>query len=256
MANLTLSGKVAIVTGASRGLGEGIAYELAKRGAKVMVTFTSASSQARANALVERITSLNNGSAAASVRADLRLPESPAIILEATLVAFSTPTIDILVNNAGVEQHRQLTDVTLDDFAAVFDVNVRGALLMTRAVLPHLRAPGRIINVSSLGARRGWAGYAVYCASKAALEGFTRALAVEIGAAGHSVNAVAPGPTESDMLDTLSAEVIEAQKQGTPMQNRIGTVDDIAQIVAWLAEESSRWVTGQTISANGGAEMI
>ena len=221
-----------------------------------MVTFTSASSQARANALVERIASLNNGSAAASVRADLRLPESPAIILDATLAAFSTSTIDILVNNAGVEQHRQLTDVTLDDFAAVFDVNVRGALLMTRAVLPHLRAPGRIINVSSLGARRGWAGYTVYCASKAALEGFTRALAVEIGGAGHSVNAVAPGPTESDMLDTLSEEVIEAQKQRTPMQNRIGTVDDIAQIVAWLAEESSRWVTGQTISATGGAEML
>ena len=223
---------------------------------KVMVTFTSASSQARADALVERIASLNNGSAAASVRADLRLPESPAIILDATLAAFSTSTIDILVNNAGVEQHRPLTDVTPDDFAAVFDVNVRGALLMTRAVLPHLRAPGRIINVSSLGARRGWAGYTVYCASKAALEGFTRALAVEIGGAGHSVNAVAPGPTESDMLDTLSEEVIEAQKQRTPMQNRIGTVDDIAQIVAWLAEESSRWVTGQTISATGGAEML
>ena len=223
---------------------------------KVMVTFTSASSQARADALVERIASLNNGSAAASVRADLRLPESPAIILGATLAAFSTCTIDILVNNAGVEQHRPLTDVTPDDFAAVFDVNVRGALLMTRAVLPHLRAPGRIINVSSLGARRGWAGYTVYCASKAALEGFTRALAVEIGGAGHSVNAVAPGPTESDMLDTLSEEVIEAQKQRTPMQNRIGTVDDIAQIVAWLAEESSRWVTGQTISATGGAEML
>ena len=221
-----------------------------------MITFTSASSQTRADALVQRIASLNNGSAAASVRADLRLPESPAFILDATLAAFSTSTIDILVNNAGVEQHRQLTDVTPDDFAAVFDVNVRGALLMTRAVLPHLRAPGRIINVSSLGARRGWAGYTVYCASKAALEGFTRALAVEIGGAGHSVNAVAPGPTESDMLDTLSEEVIEAQKQRTPMQNRIGTVDDIAQIVAWLAEESSRWVTGQTISATGGAEML
>ena len=221
-----------------------------------MVTFTSDSSQARADALVERIASLNNGSAAASVRAALRLPESPAIILGATLAAFSTSTIDILVNNAGVEQHRPLTDVTPDDFAAVFNVNVRGALLMTRAVLPHLRAPGRIINVSSLGARRGWAGYTVYCASKAALEGFTRALAVEIGGAGHSVNAVAPGPTESDMLDTLSEEVIKAQKQRTPMQNRIGTVDDIAQIVAWLAEESSRWVTGQTISATGGAEML
>ncbi|KAL1745987.1 hypothetical protein HDZ31DRAFT_81576 [Schizophyllum fasciatum] len=255
-ANLSLAGKIAIVTGASRGLGESIAFELAKRGAKVMITYTSVSSQARADALVERIENLKNGAAAASVRADLREPESPATIVDATLKAFSTPTIDILVNNAGVEQHKPLADITPADYAAVFDVNVRGAMLMTQAVLPRLRAPGRIVNISSLGARVGWGDYTVYCASKAALEGFTRALAVEIGGAGHSANVVAPGPTESDMMDTLPAEVVEEQKRRTPMQNRIGTADDIAQIVAWVAEEGSRWVTGQTISATGGAVMI
>ena len=164
--------------------------------------------------------------------------------------------LDVLVNNAGVEQNRLLTDVSAEDFNRVFDVNVRGAMLMTRAVIPHLRAPGRIVNISSLGARRGFSGYTVYCASKAALEGFTRALAVELGAAGHSVNAVAPGPTESDMLYTLSEEILETQKKRTPMQNRIGTKDDIAQVVAWLASESSRWVTGQTISATGGIETL
>ncbi|KAL1698441.1 hypothetical protein EV121DRAFT_266006, partial [Schizophyllum commune] len=194
--------------------------------------------------------------AAASMRADLRLPESPAVIVDATLKAFSTNAIDVLVNNAGVEQNRLLTDVSAEDFNRVFDVNVRGAMLMTRAVIPHLRAPGRIVNISSLGARRGFSGYTVYCASKAALEGFTRALAVELGAAGHSVNAVAPGPTESDMLYTLSEEILETQKKRTPMQNRIGTKDDIAQVVAWLASESSRWVTGQTISATGGIETL
>ena len=221
-----------------------------------MITYTSESGGPRADALVKRIEQLQNGAAAATVRADLRLLESPAIILKATLAAFSTQTIDILVNNAAIQLVHPIVGTTAEDYANVFDLNIRGAIFMTEAVIPHLRAPGRIINVSSLGARRGWAGYTVYCASKAALEGFTRALAVEIGGAGHSVNAVAPGPTESDMLDTLSEEVIEAQKQRTPMQNRIGTVDDIAQIVAWLAEESSRWVTGQTISATGGAEML
>ncbi|KAI5831863.1 NAD(P)-binding protein [Schizophyllum commune Tattone D] len=256
LGNLALAGKVAIVTGSSRGIGEGIAYELARQGAKVMITYTSISSQDRADALVARIASLNNGSAAASVRADLRLPESPAVIVDATLKAFSTDAIDVLVNNAGVEQNRLITDVSAEDINRVFDVNVRGAMLMTRAVIPHLRAPGRIVNISSLGARRGFSGYTVYCASKAALEGFTRALAVELGAAGHSVNAVAPGPTESDMLYTLSEEILETQKKRTPMQNRIGTKDDIAQVVAWLASESSRWVTGQTISATGGIETL
>ena len=221
-----------------------------------MVTFTSASSQARADALVERIASLNNGSAAASVRADLRLPESPAIILGATLAAFSTSTIDILVNNAGVEQHRPLTDVTLDDFAAVFDVNVRGALLMTRAVLPHLRAPGRIINVSSMAARRGAAYYGLYAASKAALEGFSRACAAELGAQGHSVNVVPPGPiVGTEMFGMIPDAYVEEQKRRTAMQQRLGTMGDVAPIVVWLASESARWVTAQTISATGGAEM-
>ncbi|TRM63386.1 hypothetical protein BD626DRAFT_402200 [Schizophyllum amplum] len=254
--NRSLGGKIAIVTGASRGIGAGIAYELAKNGAKVMITYTSPTSTPLAEALVSRITELNNDAAAAIVRVDLRLPESPAAIVAATLAAFSTTTIDILVNNAGVELYRPLLGTTAADFAHVFDVNVRAPILMTEAALPYLRAPARIINISSIGARRGVPGYTVYDASKAAIEGFTRACAVELGDAGHSVNAVAPGQVVSDMLGTVSGEILDDLIKRTAMQHRVGVVGDIAPIVAWLAQESSRWVTGQTISATGGCEML
>ncbi|KAL1740086.1 hypothetical protein HDZ31DRAFT_77139, partial [Schizophyllum fasciatum] len=133
-----LAGKVAIVTGSSRGIGEGIAYELAKQGAKVMITYTSSSSTSRAEALAARISSLSNGSAAATVQADLRLPKSPAIVLNATLAAFSTPTIDILVNNAAIQLTRPLQGTTLEDYDNVFNINIRAAIFMTEAVLPYL----------------------------------------------------------------------------------------------------------------------
>lgn len=148
-----------------------------------------------------------------------------------------------------------LGEITPEEFASVYDLNVRGTLLMTQAVLPHLRAPGRIINVSSVGSRAGLPGLSVYCSSKAAIEGLTRCWAAELGPSGTTVNAVNPGPTETAMLANIPPAIVELQKTQTPMQNRLGTVDDVAQIVAFLAEESSRWVTGQAISATGGLAM-
>jgi 3-oxoacyl-[acyl-carrier protein] reductase len=127
---------------------------------------------------------------------------------------------------------------------------------MTKAVLPHLRAPGRIINMSSVGARFGPPQLALYAASKAAVEGMTRSLAQELGGAGHTVNAVAPGPTESEMLNDVPRDIVETQLKTTAVQHRVGTVDDIARIVAWLASEDGKWVSGQTISASGGFLMI
>ncbi|MCJ1261116.1 hypothetical protein MMC22_000980 [Lobaria immixta] len=239
MAGTSLSGRIAIVTGGSRGIGAGIALELARRGAKVAITFTSPSSESSTDNLIANIESLQNGSAAIGIRADLRNVESPAIIVKATLQAFSTNVpesnggssgIHILVNNAGCELVKDLGEITPEEFASVYDLNVRGTLLMTQTVLPHLRTPGRIVNVSSVGSRIGLAGLSVYCSSKAAIEGLTRCWATELGPAGITVNA-------------------------TPVQQRFGTVDDIAQIVAFLAEENSRWITGQAISASGGLAM-
>ena len=160
--------------------------------------------------------------------------------------------IDILVNNAALEFNRSILDTTAEDYAKIFDVNVRGALLMTKAVVPHLRAPGRIINMSSVGSRSAFPELTLYCASKAALEGITRCLAAELGSAGHTVNAVLPGPTESEMLDAIPEDIVEMQKKWTPVEQRVARPGDIAQVVAWLAEEQSRWISGQAISASGG----
>ena len=126
---------------------------------------------------------------------------------------------------------------------------------MTKAVIPRLRAPGRIINIGSVGARAGIKELSLYCASKAAVEGFTRSTAAELGAQGHTANTINPGPVETDMLSEVPAETVNMQKQTTPLEKRLGTTDDIAQIVGFLADESSRWVTGQTISASGGWAM-
>jgi 3-oxoacyl-[acyl-carrier protein] reductase len=129
-------------------------------------------------------------------------------------------------------------------------------MLMTQAVLPHLCASGgRIINISSVGARYGFKNLSAYCSSKAALEGMTRCWAAELGGEGHTVNAVNPGPVQSQLLENIPKEIVEMQKAQTPVQNRIGTVDDVAQVVAWLASEESRWVSGQVISASGGWAM-
>ena len=150
---------------------------------------------------------------------------------------------------------RGLGDISVDDFSYVYDLNVRAVLLLSKEVLPFLRAPGRIINISSVGARSGFKDLSLYCSSKAAVEGMTRCFAAELGPRGHTVNTVNPGPVQTDVLDGIPKDLIEMQKKSTPVENRLGTTDDIAQIVAFLAEENSRWITGQAISASGGFSM-
>jgi len=248
----TLKGKVAIVTGATRGIGAGIALELAKRGAKVAITYTSSSSEQLAKDLTKEIESL--GSHAIYGREDLHDPSAPEKIVAATVKAFGKD-IDILVNNAATEGKRALGSITLEDISNVYDLNVRAAILMSQAVLPHLRSPGRIINMSSVGGRSGFAELSLYCSSKAALEGLTRCWAAELGKDGHTVNAVSPGPVQTQLLDKIPPEIVSAQKAATPVQSRLGTVDDIAQIVAWLASEESKWISGQVLSASGGLNM-
>lgn len=251
----SLRGKVAIVTGASRGIGAQIAYELAKRGARVMITYTSASSEKGAEELVAELKALKDGANASMYRGDLRDVSAPSNIVENTLTSFGVDHIDVLVNNAGCELGKPLSTISPEDFSYVYDLNVRGTLLMTKEVSKVLRPPGRIINISSVGSRSGFAELSLYCSSKAAVEGLTRCWAAELGAKGHTVNAVNPGPVQTTMLEGIPADIVEMQRKTTPMENRLGTTDDIAQIVAFLAEENSRWITGQCISASGGYSM-
>ena len=251
----TLEGKVAIVTGASRGIGWQCAFELAKRGARIIATYTSPSSVSGMNDLVQKVQSLRNGATVITVKADLRDPSAPERIISACLEDYG-PHIDILVNNAGCELVRSAQDITLDDFSYVYDLNVRACILMAGAVIPHLPSyGGRIINIGSVGGRSGFKDLSLYCSSKAALEGLTRCWAAELGTKGHTVNTVCPGPVPTDVLQGIPKEVVENQMKNTPMENRLGTTDDVAQIVGWLAEEGSRWVTGQAISASGGNMM-
>lgn len=171
-----------------------------------------------------------------------------------TTAAFGN-AIDILVNNAGCEVIKPLAQIMPEEYAYCMDLNVRGALFMSQAVVPHLRKPGRIINMSSVSARVGLPGGSVYLTSKAALEGLTRALATELGPQGHTANAIEPGPTKSDMLDRIPAEIIELQKKMTPVENRVGVPEDVALLTAMVAEPQSGWMTGQAISASGGYLM-
>ena len=208
--------------------------------------------------MISEITSFQNGSSAASVKADLVLPESPQKIVDATLSAFSTSTIDILVNNAAIIGVRDRTEVTPADFDNIHRVNLQAPFFMVQIVSKHLpkAGGGRIINISAIGSRMGAISeYSVYLASKGGLEVLTRSWAYEFGPAGHTVNTVSPGTTKSDMLDQVPAEFLEKYSKMTPMENRLGTGEDIAYIVSWLAGEESRWVTGQTIAAAGGLAM-
>nr|POE91787.1 dehydrogenase oxi1 [Quercus suber] len=246
----TLEGKVAIVTGASRGIGEAIAFDLASRGAKVVITFTSDRSKKTADALVQRIKTEAKSSAIV-VQCDLKDLKAPQQIVDATLEAFGDQ-IDILVNNAAIISNKFAGEINAEHFDDVFQTNVRAPLFMLQAVLPHLRKPGRIINVSSVGARQGYPGTGVYSASKAALEGFTRNWAVELGQDGTTVNAVNPGPVKSEMLDQVDPKIVEPQLKATAVEQRAGRPEEIAEIVAFLAEPRSSWVSGQCISSSGG----
>ncbi|KIY46521.1 NAD(P)-binding protein [Fistulina hepatica ATCC 64428] len=249
-------GKVAIVTGASRGIGASIAYEFARRGAYVMITYTSSSSAPKVEALISKITALVNGSRAASIACDLRQLDAPQKIIDTTFSAFGVSHIDILINNAGVFMQKPFADVTAQDFADVHDLNVRGTFMMTQAVAPHLRAPGRIIHVSSGAERLGLVGFSVYASSKGAIGALARVFAAELGPKGHTVNAVAPGPVVSDMLDQIPEPFLEAQRQQTPVEHRLGQPEDIAAIIMALCGEEGRWISGQTISATGGLVML
>ncbi|EPY51573.1 3-ketoacyl-acyl carrier protein reductase [Schizosaccharomyces cryophilus OY26] len=259
--SLPLQNKVAIVTGASRGIGAAIAETLARRGAKVAITFTSDSSIDATEQLVKKIKGFGTSADAIKIQADLRDVSSAKHIVNATVQAFG-PTIHILVNNAGYAGPlKPIGTITMEDYNSMFDVNVRGVFFMTEAIVPHLPKKekengGRIINFGSVAGRLGFLQQPVYCASKAAIEGFTRCWAAELGPRGHTVNQVNPGAVDTDMLKgVLSDEVIQFAKKTTPFENRIGLPSDIAEIVAFLAEDRSRWITGQVISASGGWAM-
>jgi len=253
-----LKGKTALVSGGVRGIGAGIVFELGKRGVDVIVLH-SPNGAHLADGIRRKNSELPHKPRTFSVCGDLRVPEEIKQIMGSVVSWLGKHqeklTIDILVNNAGVELVKPLGDITPEEIDNIYNTNVRDPVLLTQAVLPYLPKCGRIINIGSVGSRAAFPGLSIYCSSKAALGGLTRCWAVELGGNGTTVNMVNPGPVQSEMLDNIPKEIIEGQKKATPIENRVGTVEEVASVVVWLAGEESRWVTGQTISASGGWAM-
>lgn len=245
-----LKDKVALVTGASRGIGREIAQTLAAYGASVIVNYNG--SKDRADEVVEMISAA--GGKAIAVKADVAKAEEIARLFEEAQAAFGR--IDILVNNAGITRDNLILKMSEEEYDTVLDTNLKGAFLcMKHAAKIMLRQKnGRIINISSISGIAGNAGQANYCAAKAGLIGLTKSLAKELGSRGITVNAVAPGFIETEMTEKLSEHVKEGMLAQIPLK-RAGSVKDIAEAVAFLASERAAYITGQTLSVNGGMAM-
>lgn len=241
-----LEGKVAIVTGASRGIGAAIALRLAADGATVALTY--ANSKDAADKLVKQIEQL--GSKAIAVKANVGTEADNVNLVKEVSKAFGK--IDILINNAGVFDGGPIDAVELSQYDKIFDVNVKGLIATTIAALPQFNDGGRIINISSGAATMTMAGYSIYSASKAAVDTLTRIWAQDLGKRHITVNTVSPGTTQTDMFEAaIPAEARTAMAEKTAL-GRIGTPEDIADVVAWLASSEARWITGKVIGADGG----
>jgi 3-oxoacyl-[acyl-carrier protein] reductase len=240
------SSRVAIVTGASRGIGRAIASRLAADGFAVVVNY--ASKRGEAEQVIEAIRAA--GGKAVTIQADVSKPEDVTRLFEET--GRHLGGVDVLVNNAGIMELKMMGEVPDELFERTFAINVRGTFYTMRAAAKALRSGGRIINFSSSVLGLALPTYAVYSASKAAVEALTRIGAKEFRGKSITVNAVAPGPTATDLFPRgKSAEQIEQFSKMPPLE-RLGTPEDIANVVSFLASKDGGWINGQTIRANGG----
>ena len=244
--DMKLHNKTAVVTGASRGIGRGIATRLAADGARVVVHYKG--NIDAANEVVAEIK--NNGGEAVAIACDLA--DTTEIRRMFSLVESQFKTVDFLINNAGWAEFRVLKDVDEDNFDAIFDLNVRGLFFATQEAARIMNDNGRVVNISSGITRINSATGAVYAGSKAAIEAFTRCWSEDLGARGITVNTVSPGMTETDLLLAITpVENLENMKKLSPF-GRLGQPADIADIVAFLCTEDARWITANNILANGG----
>jgi 3-oxoacyl-[acyl-carrier protein] reductase len=244
-----LAGKVALVTGGTRGIGLAVARSLADDGASVVV---SGRDPARLESAAKELEAL--GASALAVVADAAKREDADRLVEAAKERFGR--IDVLVNNAGITRDQLLVRMKDDDWDQVLDTNLRGVFLMTRAAgkLMMRQKSGRIVNISSAAGAMGNAGQVNYSAAKAGVIGLTKALARELAHWNILVNAVAPGLIETDMAAAIPAEAREALMQQVPLK-RIGTAKEVAEVVRFLAGEGGGYITGQVIHVNGGLYM-
>jgi len=242
----TLNNKVAIVTGSSKGIGAQIAVLLAESGAKTVINY--ANDDASANDIVSQIKAA--GGEAIAVQADISNSQQVATLFDTTINAFGKP--DILVNSAGIMDNKPIAETTDEDFDRTFAVNAKGTFNTLREAATKLNDGGRIVNLSSTTTRMMLPTYGTYCATKGAVEQLTRVFAKEIGERGITVNAVSPGPTDTELFNQGKSDETIEKLASMSAFNRIGEPVDIARVIAFLVSEEAAWITGQNIGANGG----
>jgi len=238
--------RTAIITGASRGIGVALAKRLAADGFNVVINY--ASSAAPAEELAETLKS--QGHKALAIKADIARPDAVKALFDKTIAEFGG--VDVIVNNAGVMTTTPIADMDDDTYDAMMDINVRGTFNMLREGAKHLRDHGRVINFSTTALHLKLPGYAVYNATKAAVEAMTGVFAKELRGRQITVNAVAPGPVATELFLSGKTDEQIANFAKMPPLERLGEPDDIAGVVSFLAGPDSGWVDGQTIRANGG----
>lgn len=247
---MQLENKVAVVTGSSRGIGRAIALELAARGAKVVVNYNSNS--AAAEEVVGKIT--ESGGEAIAIQADVSKLDQAKALIKAAAAEYGK--LDILVNNAGITRDNLMALMKEEDWDLIMETNLKSAFNCSKAALRFMmrKRYGRIINITSVAGLSGNAGQTNYSASKAGLIGLTKALAREIGARSITVNAIAPGFVETDLTRELPDDLKQAAIEITPL-GRWGTGEDVAYAVAFMASDEASYITGQTLSVDGGMVM-
>ena len=245
-----LEGKVALVTGASRGIGRAVAIQLAQSGADVAVNYSG--SEAAAQETVDAILAL--GRKAIKIKANVANAEEVAAMVEETHKTCGH--IDILVNNAGITRDGLLMRMKDEDFDAVIDINLKGVYLVTKAVSKIMmkQRAGHIINMTSVVGLMGNAGQANYAASKAGVIGFTKSCAKELASRGITVNAIAPGFIDTDMTGVLPEKVKEAMVTQIPL-GRMAKAEEVAAVTTFLASDFASYITGQVINVDGGMVM-
>ena len=246
---VSLTDKVALVTGAAQGIGKAVALLLARNGADLIVSDINLEKAEETAKEIEAI-----GRRAMAIKVDVANLGDVEQMVEAALAHFGH--IDILINNAGITRDRLILRMTEEDWDAVLNINLKGTFHCTKAVIRHMskQRNGKIVNIASVVGEMGNAGQANYSASKAGVIGFTKTIAREFSQRGINVNAIAPGYIETPMTEALPEKAKEELKRIIPME-RLGRPDDVAEAVLFLVSEASSYITGQVLNVNGGIYM-